>query len=135
MADNHEKIIIAEFVKRVDTASSLKDLENIDDFIKENKEKLLLLRAIAYKYLLYQVGKDDAKDSELAFAYFMMGQTQDKAHWRFLYFNIAWDYFREAEFHFGTESSSLFLSSKELNGYASFKIDLHQAVFGDDENG
>lgn len=135
MADNHEEIIIAEFVKMVDTASSLRDLENIDDFIKANKDKLLLLRAIAYKYLLYQLGKDDAADFEIAFAYFMMGQTQDKTHWRFLYFNIAWDYFREAEFHFGTESNSLFLSSKELNEYASYKINLHQAVYGDNENG
>lgn len=135
MDDKHEEIIISEFVKMVDTASSLRDLENIDDFINENKDKLLLFRAIAYKYLLYQVGKDDAEDSKLAFAYFIMGQTYDDTNQRFLYFNIAWDYFREADFHFVTESNSLFISSKELNGYASYKINLHQAVYGDNDNG
>ena len=77
MSNSKEDAIIKRFTQFAESASSLEDLEKIDEFLKicENKGQL---RAVAYNHLLQKLADENSTDSELAFAYFITGQTYEK---------------------------------------------------------
>ena len=131
MSNTKEDAIIKRFTQFAESASSLEDLEKIDEFLKicENKGQL---RAVAYNHLLQKLADENSTDSELAFAYFITGQTYEKPEWRCIYFYNACDYFKDAATSLGIENSDLY-SYDRMRKYAAYKIDIY-SVFQEDAN-
>lgn len=131
MSNIQKDAIIKRFTQLTESASSLEDLENIDEFLKicENKGQL---RAVAYNHLLQKLADENSTDSEIAFAYFITGQTYEKPEWRCMYFYSACDYFIDAASSLGIENGDLY-SYKRMREYAAYKIDIY-SVFQEDTN-
>lgn len=131
VSNTQEDAIIKRFTQLAESASSLDDLENIDEFLKicENKGQL---RAVAYNHLLQKLADENSTDSEIAFAYFITGQSYEKPEWRCMYFYSACDYFRNAATSLGIENGELY-SYERMRKYAAYKIDIY-SVFQEDTN-
>lgn len=131
MSNIQEDAIIKRFTQLTESASSLVDLENIDEFLKicENKGQL---RAVAYNHLLQKLADENSTDSEIAFAYFITGQTYEKPEWRCMYFYSACDYLRDAATSLGIENGDLY-SYERMREYAAYKINIY-SVFQEDTN-
>lgn len=125
VSNTQENAIIKRFTQLTESASSLEDLENIDEFLKicENKGQL---RAVAYNHLLQKLADENSTNSQIAFAYFITGQTYEKSKWRCMYFYNACDYFRNAATSLGIENGDLY-SYERMREYAAYKIDIYSA--------
>ncbi len=131
MNNAQDDAIVKRFIQLTESASTLKDLENIDMFLKICKDKSSL-KAAAYNHLMQLLSDENSTAYELAFAYFIIGQTYEKTEWRCMYFYTACDYFRDASSSLGLESNS-FCSDEKIRAYADFRINLHDAFYADDE--
>lgn len=129
MSNTKEDAIIKRFTQLTESVSSLEDLEKIDEFLEicENKGQL---RAVAYNHLLQKLADENSTDSELAFAYFITGQTYEKPEWRCIYFYNACDYFSDAATSLGIENDDLY-SYDRMREYAAYKIDIYNVFQGD----
>lgn len=128
MSIAQDDAIIKRFIQLTESAATLKDLENIDAFLKICKDKSSL-RATAYNHLLQLLSDENSTASELAFAYFITGQTYEEPEWRCMYFYTACDYFRDASASLGLESN-LFCSDEKIRAYADYRINLHDVFYG-----
>lgn len=77
MSNAHDDAIIKRFIQLTESASTLNDLENIDVFLKICKDKSSL-KAVAYNHLMQLLSDESSTACELAFAYFITGQTYEK---------------------------------------------------------
>lgn len=131
MSNAQDDSIIKRFIQLTESASTLNDLENIDVFLKICKDKSSL-RAVAYNHLMQLLSDENSTAFELAFAYFITGQTYEKPEWRCMYFYTACDYFRDASSSLGLESNSI-CSDEKIRAYADFRINLHDVFYANDE--
>ncbi len=131
MSNAQDDAIIKRFMQLTELAKTLKDLESIDAFLKICKDKSSL-RAAAYNHLMQLLSDENSTAFELAFAYFITGQTYEKPEWRCMYFYTACDYFRDASTSLGLESNS-FCSDERIRAYADYRMSLHDIFYTDDE--
>lgn len=131
MSNAQDDAIIKRFMQMTESAKALKDLERIDAFLKICKDKSSF-RAAAYNHLMQLLSDESSTACELAFAYFITGQTYEKPEWRCMYFYTACDYFRDASTSLGLESNS-FCSDEKIRAYADFRINLHDVFYTNDE--
>lgn len=131
MSNAQDAAIIKRFMQLTESAATLKDLESIDAFLKICNDKSSL-RAVAYNHLMQLLSYENSTALELAFAYFITGQTYEKPEWRCMYFYTACDYFRDAADSLGLDNS-LFCSYDKLRAYADFRISFREAFSVNDE--
>lgn len=115
----YEKTIVKRFEQMIQSANSVDDLIEIENFINDNKNKVSL-KGLAYNYLLCLLGSEESTQSQIAFAYFIVGQTYDDPNFRYLYFTTAADYFNDI-------GSDLYVLSLRKKEYALFQIDIADA--------
>lgn len=131
MSNAQDDAIIKRFMQMTESAKALKDLERIDAFLKTCKDKSSF-RAAAYNHLMQLLSDESSTACELAFAYFITGQTYEKPEWRCMYFYTACDYFRDASSSLGLESNS-FCSDEKIRAYADYRISFREAFSVNDE--
>ncbi len=131
MSNVQDDAIIKRFIQLVESATALNDLENIDAFLKICKDKTSF-RAVAYNHLIQMLSDENSTPFELAFAYFITGQTYEKPEWRCMYFYTAFDYFRDASSSLGLESNS-FCSDEKIRAYADYRMSLHDVFYTNDK--
>lgn len=129
MSNAQDDAMIKRFIQLTESASTLNDLENIDVFLKICKDKSSL-RTVAYNHLMQLLSDENSTAFELAFVYFITGQTYEKPEWRCMYFYTACDYFRASSL--GLESNSI-CSDEKIRAYADFRINLHDVFYANDE--
>lgn len=122
----HEKVIVKRFEQMIQSANSINDLIEIEELINDNKDKVSL-KGLAYNHLLCLLGAEKSTKSQIAFAYFIVGQTYDNPDFRYLYFTTAADYFHDIE-------SDLYVLSLRKKEYALFQIDIADAFREKEEN-
>ena len=122
----HEKVTEKRFTQMIQSANSANDLIEIEEFIKDNKNTVSL-KGIAYNHLLCLLGSEESTKSQIAFAYFIVGQTYDDPEFRYLYFTTVADYFHDIE-------SDLYVLSLRRKEYALFQIDIADAFKEKEEN-
>lgn len=115
----HEKVIVKRFEQMIQSAVCADDLIEIEEFINDNKDKVSL-KGLAYNHLLCLLGSEKSTKSQIAFAYFIVGQTYDNPEFRYLYFTTAADYFHDL-------GSDLYVLSLRKKEYALFQIDISDA--------
>lgn len=120
MMNKYEATIAKRFEQMIQSANNVDDLIEIEEFIKSNKGKTSL-KGIAYSHLLCLLGSERSTKSQIAYAYFIVGQTYDNPDFRYLYFTMAGDYFHDLGM------SELFISSLRKKQYAIFQIELLDA--------
>lgn len=121
----YEKVTMKRFEQMLQAASSIDDLIEIEKFINDNKDKVSL-KGLAYNHLLCLLGSENSTESQIAFAYFIVGQTYDNPESRYLYFTTAADYFHDI-------GSDLYVFSLRKKEYALFQIDIADAFRADKE--
>ena len=126
MMTKHEKVIVKRFEQMIQSANSINDLIEIEELINGNKDKVSL-KGLAYNHLLCLLGAEKSTKSQIAFAYFIVGQTYDNPDFRYLYFTTAADYFHDIE-------SDLYVLSLRKKEYALFQIDIADAFREKEEN-
>lgn len=115
----YEKVTEKRFTQMIQSADSVDDLIEIEEFINDNKDKVSL-KGLAYNHLLCLLGSEKSTKSQIAFAYFIVGQTYDNPEFRYLYFTTAADYFHDI-------GSDLYVLSLRKKEYALFQIDISDA--------
>lgn len=121
MMNKYEATIAKRFEQMIQSADSVDNLIEIEEFIKDNKDKTSL-KGLAYNHLLCLLGSERSTKSQIAFAYFIVGQTYDNPDFRYLYFTMAGDYFHDLGM------SDLFISSLRKKQYALFQIEILEAL-------
>lgn len=121
MMNKYEATIAKRFEQMIQSAECVDDLIEIEEFIKDNKDKTSL-KGLAYNHLLCLLGSERSTKSQIAFAYFIVGQTYDNPDFRYLYFTMAGDYFHDLGM------SDLFISSLRKKQYALFQIEILEAL-------
>lgn len=117
--NRYEKVTEKRFTQMIQSADSVDDLIEIEEFINNNKVKVSL-KGLAYNHLLCLLGSEESTKSQIAFAYFIVGQTYDNPEFRYLYFTTATDYFHDI-------GSDLYVLSLRKKEYALFLIDIFDA--------
>lgn len=131
MNNVQDDAVIKRFIQLTESAVTLNDLENIDAFLKICKDKSSL-RAVAYNHLMQLLSDENSTAFDLAFAYFITGQTYEKPEWRCMYFYTACDYFRDASSSLGL-NHNLFCSDEKMRAYADFRISLYDVIYAGDK--
>lgn len=103
----------------IQSAASVDDLIEIEKLIKDNKGKVSL-KGLVYNHLLCLLGSEKSTKLQIAFAYFIVGQTYDNPEYRYLYFTTAADYFHDI-------GSDLYVLSLRKKEYVLFQIDISDA--------
>lgn len=117
--NRYEKVTEKRFTQMIQSAASVDDLIEIEKLIKDNKGKVSL-KGLVYNHLLCLLGSEKSTKLQIAFAYFIVGQTYDNPEYRYLYFTTAADYFHDI-------GSDLYVLSLRKKEYVLFQIDISDA--------
>jgi hypothetical protein len=128
--DQIMQIKLVRFRNLVLDVNSIVDLEEIDEFLKDEDKSLF--RPVAYEILLCILADESSTEEQLAFCYFILGQCYDDPKSRYMYFNTACDMFSDLVFKGKEKYRTIVLSTLRRQQYAEFQINLQQAYELDD---